>query len=59
MLDFYLVCLLSSFCVVVFLLLFFLRGKGYFNLYVGGVRDSFSAGQSMTYVSILEAYISF
>ena len=48
---------LSSFCVV--FLLFFPRGKGYFILHVGGVRDSSSAGQSLTYVSILEAYISF
>ena len=26
---------------------------------MGGVRDSSSTGQSLTYVSILEAYISF
>ena len=49
---------LSSFCVVVFLI-FFPRWKGYFILHVGGVRDRSSAGQSLTYVSILEAYISF
>ena len=54
-------CVLSSFCVVVvgFFLLFFPRGKGYFILHVGGVRDSCSACQSLTYVSILEAYINF
>ena len=51
-------CALSSFCVVVFLL-FFPRGKGDFILHVSGVRDSSSAGQGLTYVSILEAYISF
>ena len=51
-------CVLSFFCVV-FFLLFFPRGEGYFILQVGGVRDSSSAGQRLTYVSILEAYISF
>ena len=35
------------------------KGKGYFILHVGGVMDSLSAGQSLTYVSILEVYISF
>ena len=43
---------LSSFCL-------FFRGKGYFNSLVGRVRDSFSAGQDMTYVSVLGAYSSF
>ena len=39
----------------------FLGGKVtlYFILYFGGVRDSSSAGQSLTFVSILEACISF
>ena len=41
-------CVLSSFCVCVFFLLSFCRGKGYFILRVGGVRDSSSAGQSLT-----------
>ena len=45
--------------VLLFFLLFFPRGEGCFILHVGGVRDSSSAGQSLTYVSILEAYISF
>ena len=45
--------------VLFFFLLFFPRGEGYFILQVGGVRDSSSAGQRLTYVSILEAYISF
>ena len=49
---------LSSFCVFFFfLLLFFPRWKGYFILHVGGVMDSSSAGHSLIYVSILEAYI--
>ena len=39
-------CVLSSFCVS--FLLSFCRGKGYFILRVGGVRDSSSAGQSLT-----------
>ena len=51
-------CALSSFCIVVFLL-FSPRGKGYFILHVVGVRNSSSAGQSLSYISILEAYISF
>ena len=34
-------------------LLFFCREKGYFNSLVGRVKDSSSAGQSMTYVSVL------
>ena len=50
---------LSSFCLVSFFLLFFSRGKGYFNFLMGRVRNSSSAGQSMIYVSILEAYNSF
>ena len=29
----------------------FYRGNGYFNSFVGRVRDSSSAGQTMTYVS--------
>ena len=37
----------------------FCRGNGYFNSLVGRVRDSSSAGQSMTYVSVLGAYSSF
>ena len=41
-----------------FLLFFFCRRKGYFNSLVGRVRDSSSAGQSMTYVSFLGAYNS-
>ena len=48
----------SSFCVF-FLLLFFPRRKGYFILRVGEVKDSCSAGQSLTYISILEACVSF
>ena len=39
---------LSSTCF--FFLLFFCRGKGYLNSLVGRVRDSSSAGHSMTYV---------
>ena len=31
----------------------FCRGNGYFNFLVGRLRDSSSAGQSMTYVSFL------
>ena len=38
------------------MLFFFPRWEGYFILHVGGVRDSSSSGQSLTYVSILEAY---
>ena len=34
------------------------RGNGYFNSLVGRVRDSSSAGQSMTYISFLGAYNS-
>ena len=49
---------LVSFVLFLFLL-FFLREKDYFNLFVGGVRDSSSAGQGMTQIFILEAYISF
>ena len=37
----------------------FCRGNGYFNSLVGRVRDSSSAGQSMTYVSVLGAYNNF
>ena len=41
---------LSSFCVCgsFFFLLSICRGKGYFILHVGGVRDSSFAGQSLT-----------
>ena len=53
-------CVLSSFCFVFFFfLLSFCRGKGYFILGVDEVRDSSSAGQSLTYVSIVETDISF
>ena len=52
-------CVLSSFCVLFLCLLFFPRRKDYFILHVGGVMVSSSAGQSLTYVSILETYISF
>ena len=59
-------CVLSSFsvcvcffCLFVFFFVTFPRRKGYFILHVGGVMDSSSAGQGLTYVSILEAYISF
>ena len=42
-------CVLGSFCFfVVSFLLSFCREKGYFILGVGGVRDSSSAGQSLT-----------
>ena len=42
-------CVLGSCCVFfVFFLLSFCRGEGYFILRVGGVRDSSSAGQSLT-----------
>ena len=34
------------------------RGNGYFNFLMGRVRDSSSAGQSMTYVSFWGAYNS-
>ena len=37
----------------------FLGGKVNFSLHVGGVMVSSSAGQTLTYVSILEVYISF
>ena len=50
-------CVFSSICVV--FLIFFPSGKCYFILLVGGVRDLSSAGQSLTCISILEAYISF
>ena len=49
----------TQFLSCFFFLLFFLRGKGYFILHVGGVVNSSSADQSLKYVSILEAYISF
>ena len=49
--------MLCFFCL--FLLIFFPRGKGYFNLLVGWVRDSSCAGQRMACISILEACISF
>ena len=39
-------CVHSSCCV--FFLLSLCRGKGYFILRVGGVRDSSSAGQGLT-----------
>ena len=51
-------CVLFPFALM-FFSLFFPRGKGYFILHFGRVRDSSSAGQSLTFVSILEAYISF
>ena len=64
LLFFFFVCLfvswfpfVCSFCLVCFF--FFSRWKGYFNFLVGRVNDSCSAGQSMSYVSILEAYNSF
>ena len=49
---------LVPFVLFVSVLLFFCRGKGYFNSLVGRVRDSSSAGQSMTYVSFWGAYNS-
>ena len=50
---------LVFFCVVSFFTLhFFPRGKGYFNLLVGGVMDLSSAAQSMSYFSTLEAFIT-
>ena len=51
----------SSFCLIcfVYFLLFFSRGKGYFNSLVSRVRDSSSAGQRMTYVSVFGAYNNF
>ena len=45
--------------VFFFFWLFFSRGKGYFNSLVVRVRNSSSAGQSMTYISVLGAYSSF
>ena len=45
--------------VLLFFLLFFPRWRGCFVLHVGGVGDSSSAGQSLTYVSIFGTYISF
>ena len=42
-----------------FLLLSFPRRKGYFILHMSGVMDSSCPDQSLTYVSIIEAYISF
>ena len=64
LLLFFFVCLFVSWfpfvcssCLVCFF--FFSRGKGYFNFLVGRVNDACSAGQSMSYVSILEAYNSF
>ena len=50
---------LVPFALLVCFLLFFCRGKGYFNSLVGRVRDSSSTGQSMTYVSVLGVYNSF
>ena len=42
-------CVLSSLCFVLLIfLLSFCREKGYFILRVDGVRDSSSAGQSLT-----------
>ena len=49
----------TEFLLSFFFLLFFSRGKGYLNFLVGRERDSCSAGQSMTYISFLEAYNSF
>ena len=55
----YLVPFVLSVCFSFFFLfcflLFFSRWKGYFNSLVDRLIDSSSAGQSMTYVSILEA----
>ena len=55
----YLVPFVLSACLFVFFLfcflLFFSRGKSNFNTLEDRVIDSSSAGQSMTYVSILEA----
>ena len=45
--------------VFFFFWLFFSRGKGCSNSLVDRVRNSSSAGQSMTYFSVLEAYSSF
>ena len=43
-------CVLSSFCnVFFFFLLFFSRGTGYFILHAGGLGNSFSTGQRLTY----------
>ena len=42
-----------------FLLLSFPRRKDYFILHMGGVMDSSSPDQGLTYVCIIEAYISF
>ena len=55
------VFVVSSFCLICFffVLLFFCRGEGYFNSLVGRVRNSSSAGQSMTQVFVLGAYNSF
>ena len=48
-------CVLSSFCAFFFYCYFsFLGGKVNFSLHVGGVMVSSSAGQTLTYVSILE-----
>ena len=49
----------TQFLLPFFFLLFFSRRNGYFNSLVGWVKDSSSAGQSMTYVSVLGAYSSF
>ena len=49
----------TQFLLSFFFLLFFSRRNGYFNSLVGWVKDSSSAGQSMTYVSVLGAYSSF
>ena len=49
-------CVLKFFCV--FFITFFPRGKGYFILHEDGVRDSSPPGQSLIYISILEADIS-
>ena len=52
----YLFCFVFYCCCF---LLFSPWGEGYFNMLVGRMKDSSSAGQSMTYISILEAYICF
>ena len=50
---------LVPFALFLFLFFYFSRGKVYFNSLVGRLRDSSSAGQGMTYVSVLEAYNRF
>ena len=48
-----------SFVLLLFFFYFsFLTGMAIYNLLVVGVRDSFSDGQSLMYISILIAYVS-